>query len=220
MHKDLKQIIPLLVSAYGDRMWVKRLEPVDELILTILSQNTSDTNPRRAFQSLKGVFHDWDRIIKAGVKEVADSIRTGGLADVKARYIQNALHAIKQKTGGFDLYFLNDMGVNDARNWLTGLPGVGMKTASCVLLFSLKMPAFPVDTHVYRVGKRLGLIGSKVSANAAHLEMERITPHADIYKAHVLIIEHGRKTCKSQRPLCHACVLAKMCPSYKIFANK
>jgi endonuclease-3 len=213
------QIISLLADAYGDRKWYKRLEPVGELVLTILSQNTSDTNSRRAYTSLMKTFDSWDRILKADTKEIASAIRSGGLAEVKAKYIKNALQALKKERADLDLSFLMDMTVEDARKWLIKLPGVGMKTASCVLLFSLGMPAFPVDTHVYRVAGRLGLVGKKVSVDAAHLEMERMTPPEDIYRCHVLLIEHGRKTCKAQRPLCPSCILAKSCPSYKIFAK-
>jgi len=213
------QIIDLLIKAYGDRKWHKRLEPVGELVLTILSQNTSDTNSHRAYASLVETFDTWDRILKADTEEIASAIRSGGLADVKAKYIKNALQALKKETTDFNLSFLVDITVESARKWLIKLPGVGMKTASCVLLFSLGMPAFPVDTHVYRVAGRLGLIGKKVSVDAAHLEMERITPIEDTYRCHVLLIEHGRKTCKAQRPLCPSCVLAKICPSYKIFVK-
>ncbi|MGD0855291.1 MAG: endonuclease III [Dehalococcoidia bacterium] len=213
------QIIDLLIKAYGDRKWHKRLEPVGELVLTILSQNTSDTNSHRAYASLVETFDTWDSILKADTEEIASAIRSGGLADVKAKYIKNALQALKKETTDFNLSLLVDMEVDYARKWLIKLPGVGMKTASCVLLFSMGMPAFPVDTHVYRVAGRLGLIGKKVSVDAAHLEMERITPAEDNYRCHVLLIEHGRKTCKSQRPLCRSCVLAKICPSYRIFVK-
>jgi endonuclease III len=213
------QIISLLAEAYGDRKWYKRLEPVGELVLTILSQNTSDTNSRRAYTSLMETFDNWDRILGADKEEIASAIRSGGLADVKAKYIKNALQALKKETADLDLSFLRDMTVEVARKWLIKLPGVGMKTASCVLLFSLGMPAFPVDTHVYRVAGRLGLVGKKISVDASHLEMERMTPAEDIYRCHVLIIEHGRKTCKAQRPLCPSCVLANSCPSYKIFTK-
>lgn len=209
----VKTILSALVATYGDRSWQKRLEPVDELVLTILSQNTSDINSRRAFQSLRESFAGWDKAASAEPARIADAIRTGGLADVKARYIKNALMALQEAAPGFDLGFLARGKVVDSREWLTRLPGVGMKTASCVLLFSLGMPAFPVDTHVYRVARRLGLIKGSLSADAAHLEMERLTAPGDIYRCHVLLIEHGRKTCKAQRPLCDKCCLAGLCPN-------
>jgi endonuclease-3 len=211
-------ILDKLVAAYGDRTWQKRLEPVDELILTILSQNTSDHNSRRAFKSLTQNFTRWDEVACAEPAKIADVIRAGGLAEVKAKYIKNALIALQKKAPGFDLRFLARGKLEDSRAWLVQLPGVGMKTASCVLLFSLGMPAFPVDTHVYRVAKRLGLIEDRISADAAHLEMEKLTAPGDIYRCHVLLIELGRKVCKAQRPLCAGCCLADICPGRKLFA--
>lgn len=211
-------VLDRLIAAYGDRAWQKRLEPVDELILTILSQNTSDLNSRRAFTSLLKDFTTWSKVASAENATIANAIRAGGLADVKARYIKNALLALQKEASGFDLQFLTKGSVKDSREWLVRLPGVGMKTASCVLLFSLGMPAFPVDTHVYRLAKRLGLISGSISADAAHFEMEKLTPPGDIYRCHVLLIEHGRKVCKAQRPLCPVCCLADICPGRKIFA--
>ena len=155
----------------------------------------------------------------ASMEQIAGAIRSGGLADVKAKYIKNALTALEKQPTGFDLQFLNKMDVDPARRWLLNLPGVGMKTASCVLLFSLGMPAFPVDTHVFRVAGRLGLIGSKLSVDDAHLAMEKLVVAKNIYRCHVLLIEHGRRTCKAQHPLCSKCVLADVCPSYKLFVK-
>ena len=214
----IKTIIDKLVAAYGDRTWQKRLEPVDELILTILSQNTSDLNSRRAFKALIQNFSGWDKVASAEPTAIADAIRAGGLAEVKAKYIKNALIALQKEAPCLDLRFLAQGKVEVSREWLVQLPGVGMKTASCVLLFSLGMPAFPVDTHVYRVAKRLGLINDRLSADAAHLEMEKLTAPADIYRCHVLLIEHGRKVCKAQRPLCPVCCLADVCAGRRIFA--
>jgi len=211
-------VLNKLVNAYGDRTWQKRLEPVDELILTILSQNTSDLNSRRAFKSLIKNFTTWSKVASAEPGIIADAIRAGGLANVKAKYIKNALMALQKEAPGFDLRFLAQGKVKASREWLVQLPGVGMKTASCVLLFSLGMPAFPVDTHVYRVAKRLGLIKDSISADAAHLEMEKLTAPGDIYRCHVLLIEHGRKVCKAQRPLCTVCCLADVCPGRRILS--
>ncbi|MFA5078595.1 MAG: endonuclease III [Dehalococcoidia bacterium] len=213
----IEKILNLLISAYGDRIPERRLEPVGELILTILSQNTSDVNSRRAFKSLTASFAGWDKVAHAPAAKIADSIRAGGLARVKSGYIKKALQYLEKDAGGYDLRFLKDMEPAEARAWLTRLPGVGMKTASCVLLFSLGMPAFPVDTHVLRVAVRLGLLAPKTTADAAHIEMEHLVPAADIYRCHVLMIEHGRRTCKAQRPLCGGCVLSRLCPSYNKF---
>lgn len=213
----IEKILKLLISAYGDRAPERRLEPVDELILTILSQNTSDVNSRRAFKSLTEAFGGWDKVAHAPAAKIAESIRAGGLAQVKSVYIKKVLQYLEKDVHGYDLLFLKAMKPAAARAWLTRLPGVGMKTASCVLLFSLGMPAFPVDTHVLRVAVRLGLLAPKTTATAAHLEMERLVRPADIYRCHVLMIEHGRRTCKAQRPLCGNCIISSLCPSYNKF---
>jgi endonuclease-3 len=210
----LDKILKLLISAYGDRTPARRLAPVDELILTILSQNTSDINSRRAFKSLDGAFGGWDSVAHAPVARIAETIMAGGLADVKSKYILGALQSLEKDPGNYDLRFLKGMELGAARAWLMRLPGVGMKTASCVLLFSLDMPAFPVDTHVLRVAVRLGLVGPKITADSAHLEMERMVRPADIYRCHVLMIEHGRSTCRARRPLCGSCIISCLCPSY------
>jgi endonuclease-3 len=210
----IDNILPSLISAYGDRSPSHRLAPVDELVLTILSQNTSDINSRRAYKSLMDAFGGWDRVSRAPGARIAEAIRAGGLSEVKSRYIQGALRSLEKEAGGYDLRFLKGMELGAARAWLMRLPGVGMKTASCVLLFSLDMPAFPVDTHVLRVAVRLGLLGQKFQAGPAHLEMERLVRPADIYRCHVLMIEHGRKTCRARRPLCVSCAMARICPSY------
>ena len=208
----IDQALKLLVSAYGDRTWHMRLDPVGELVQTILSQNTSDVNSHRAYTSLIELFHSWHAIAEAPPGQVAAAIRSGGLADAKAKYIKSALQALEMETGDFNLLFLKGMTIKDAREWLMRLPGVGMKTASCVLLFSLGMPAFPVDTHVYRVSRRLDLIDLKTNVNAAHTDLEAMVKPADVYRAHVLLIEHGRRTCKAQRPACNRCALKSICP--------
>jgi endonuclease-3 len=216
---SIENILHLLIIAHGDREWHKHLEPVAEMVQTILSQNTSDINSRRAFQVLINTYKSWDVLAQADISRITDAIRTGGLAEVKARYIKQSLLAISKKAHGFDLQFLKNLNVNDARNWLTQLPGIGMKTASCVLLFSLGMPAFPVDTHVYRVSKRLGFIDDKTSVDNAHLKLERLVSPQDMYRCHVLLIEHGRKVCKAQRPLCTVCSLKNVCPCFRTFTG-
>jgi len=210
--KNIEKIRTLLVSAYGHRQWKQRLDPVSELVQTILSQNTSDVNSGKAFNSLRNTYPTWDDIIRASETEIAYAIREGGLSQVKSRYIKNVLEQLKQQQSEFDLTFLNGLPVPEARDWLTQLPGVGMKTASCVLLFSLGMPAFPVDTHVLRVAKRLAVIHGKASADDAHLVLESLVPAENIYEMHMLLITHGRSTCKAQRPHCDQCVLQTICP--------
>jgi endonuclease-3 len=183
-----------------------------ELVLTILSQNTSDANTDRAFASLWARFGSWDAILNAPIAEIADAIRTGGLAETKAPRIRGVLAAIQRDRGILSLEFLADWPVDDARRYLTALNGVGPKTAACVLLFALGMPAMPVDTHVHRVSRRLGLIEAKVSAEAAHQILEAAIPASLMFDAHMLLIQHGRVICKAQRPRCDACPLADVCP--------
>ena len=209
----IEQILRQLSDKYGKREWQPGQGPISVLVQTILSQNTSDRNSGRAFESLLISFCDWDDIADAGVGQIADSIRAGGLGEVKAGYIKRVLEDIRRKQGGFELEFLKRMSVDEARDWLKQLPGVGMKTASCVLLFALGMPALPVDTHIFRVARRLELIDSKVSVEQAHKLLEGLVPPDGVYQFHVLMIEHGRQVCKARQPRCGQCVLMGLCPS-------
>ncbi len=215
-----RQILKLLSKEYGEKRWRRRQSPIEVLVQTILSQNTSDRNSGRAFEQLLASFGSWEDMADASVGEISHSIKAGGLGEVKARYIKQSLEEIRGRQGGFELDFLRKLPVDEARDWLRQLSGVGMKTASVVLLFSLGMPALPVDTHVSRLAKRLGLIDSKVSAEKAHKRLEGLVPLKDIYQFHVLLIEHGRKVCKAQRPRCRECVLGRLCPSYEKFVGQ
>jgi endonuclease-3 len=217
---DVARILQLLSMEYGEKRWKAAKSPVAVLVQTILSQNTSDRNSERAFKQLMDSFAGWEEIASARVGQICKVIKAGGLGTVKARYIKQALQEIRRRRGKFDLDFLGELPADEARDWLRQLPGVGMKTASVVLLFALGMPALPVDTHVFRVAKRLGLIGSKVSVEKAHGLLEGLVPPKDVYQFHVLLIEHGRKTCKAQRPRCRECVLGSLCPSYEKFAGE
>ena len=211
---NLEQILDLLTKEYGNREWWAGQSPLSVLIQTILSQNTSDRNSGRAFELLLATFSSWEDIANAEIGEIASSIRAGGLGEVKARYIKRVLEEIRRKRGGLELEFLRQLPLDEARDWLRQLPGVGMKTASCVLLFSLEIPALPVDTHIFRVAKRLGLVDPKASVEQAHRLLGSIVPPDDVYQFHVLVIEHGRKVCKAQRPRCHQCVLRGLCAGY------
>jgi endonuclease-3 len=213
----IELILELLSGEYGNPKWISRQDPVSELIQTILSQNTSDLNSGRAFKSLKSAFKDWGQIASARKDAIADSIRIGGLAAVKASYIKQSLEQILARRDGFNLDFLYELPLEEAREWLMQLPGVGMKTASCVLLFSLGMPALPVDTHVYRVAKRLGLLDNGVSVKKAHALLEGMVQKEDVYRFHIHFIRHGRTTCKAQRPLCRQCVLRGKCRGASLF---
>jgi len=217
---NIQRILELLSAEYGPKTWQARKSPIAVLVQTILSQNTSDRNSGLAFQHLLASFSSWDEIANGRVPRICKVIREGGLGKVKAGYIRGALQEIRRQRGGFDLGFLKGLSVDEAREWLMQLPGVGIKTASVVLLFSLDMPALPVDTHVFRVTKRLGLIDSKVTVGKAHTLLEEVVPADDVYRFHVLLIEHGRKTCKSQRPRCLECVLGSLCPSYEKFVGR
>jgi endonuclease-3 len=210
---SISEIIDLLAKEYGSITWRSRTDPLSELIMTILSQNTSDHNSRRAFDSLLTSFGSWEAVAEGSVEDIAESIKLGGLAQVKAPRIKQILEQIQAQRGSLDLGFLKKMPVAEAKAWLQSLPGVGPKTAACVLLFSLGKPVLPVDTHVHRVAKRLGLIDSRVSAEKAHEILGGMVPAKDVYRFHILIIEHGRRVCKSQRPRCQQCVLLKGCPT-------
>jgi endonuclease-3 len=207
------EVLRLLRKEYGLRRWQPDRDPVSTLIATVLSQNTSDTNSNRAFSSLIDCFSNWESVAAATVEEIAECIRTGGLAEVKAQRIKLILERIQEQQGHLDLSFLEALPLPEAKSWLRQLPGVGPKTASCVLLFSLGKPSLPVDTHVFRVARRLGLIDSKASPGRAQELLEKLVPQQDVYSFHLLIIEHGRRICKAQRPRCHLCVLQEPCPS-------
>ncbi len=204
----------LLIEEYGQQEWRSR-EPLSVLISAILSQNTSDVNRDQAWRRLRERFPTWESMLAADTAEIAEAIRPGGLANVKAPRIQEILQAIRQERGEFTLDFLAEMGVDEARRWLTSLNGVGPKTAAIVLLFSLGKPAFPVDTHVHRVSRRLGLIGPKTSREQAHEVLEELLPPEIYYTFHLNLIAHGREVCKSQQPRCAACVLREHCDYYR-----
>jgi endonuclease-3 len=209
----IAEIIRLLQKEYGSITWRSRTDPLSELIMTILSQNTSDHNSRRAFDSLLSRFGSWEAVAGGSVGDIAEAIKLGGLAQVKAPRIKKILEQIQAQRGSLNLKFLKKMPAAEANEWLQSLPGVGPKTAACVLLFSLGKPVLPVDTHIHRVAKRLGLIDSRVSAEKAHEILGGMVPDDDVYQFHILLIEHGRRVCKAQRPRCRECILLKGCPT-------
>ncbi len=218
LEMSISQILELLRAEYGIPLWQPRSDPLSVLVQTILSQSTSDTNSTSAFTSLVSSFGTWENVADADIGTIEHTIRHGGLGRVKAVRVKQALQEIKRKRGLLELDFLSQLDLFEARDWLGQLPGVGMKTASCVLLFSLGMPALPVDTHVLRIARRLGLINSRTSLEKAHQLLGELVPEQEVYQFHVLLIEHGRKVCRAQRPLCHDCVLKEICPGYAIFA--
>ena len=206
-----------LGEQYGSVEWAPRYDPASELVSTILSQHTSDVNSQRAFGSLMERFGSLDAVADAPIEEIEEAIRMGGLAKVKAPRIKEVLQKVREIVGSYDLSFLAEMPLPEAKAWLMDLPGIGPKTAAIILCFSLGMPAMPVDTHIYRVSKRLGLIGRKVSAEAAHDILEPMVAPGDVFAFHVYLIQHGRAVCKAQRPRCRRCVLASGCPSRRLF---
>jgi endonuclease-3 len=208
-----REILDRLIRVYGPLTWKQRRDPVSELVATILSQHTSDLNAERAFEQLINTFGSLDRVAEADIQLIALSIHSGGLSRQKAPRIKNALNWIIQTRGTLNLDFLCELSLSDAKSWLTAIPGVGPKTAAVVLCFSLGMPAFPVDTHVHRVTKRLGLIGHNVTADCAHDLLEQMLEPGDVYGLHVCLITHGRMVCKALRPMCESCVLADGCPT-------
>ena len=206
--RRVRTIRDRLRKAYGKPVEHAHRAPVDELILTVLSQNTNDRNRDVAYARLTARFDSWDAVRDAPTGDVEDAIRPGGLAPTKAIRIQEILRALD----GDDLSELATEPLPEARARLTELPGVGRKTAACVLMFSFGRPDIPVDTHVYRVGTRLGLFRPKAPLDEAHDEMLRLVDAEDAYEMHVSLIRHGRRTCTARNPRCGECPLLRLCP--------
>jgi len=203
-----------LVEQYGQRPWRPRLDPVAELVSTILSQNTNDRLRDRAFQRLRERFPTWEAVRDAPVEAIVEAIRVAGLGQQKARRIKEALQRISRERGTLELDFLRQMPVEEARRWLTSFNGIGPKTAAIILLFALGMPAFPVDTHVHRVSRRLGLIPPGTSREKAHRLLEEMMPPETYYTFHLNLIRHGREVCQARRPRCERCFLKDLCDFY------
>ncbi|MGE0060196.1 MAG: endonuclease III [Dehalococcoidia bacterium] len=206
-----QEIVDLLSGYYGAPEWRPHHDAMAELVLTLLSQNTSDTNSGRAFSRLLQKYPDWASVLAAPLPELEDTIRPGGLAPTKAPRMQAMLAEIQQRTGSFDLSLLDDMPIEEARAWLTTLPAVGPKTAACVLLFGLGRPGLPVDTHVHRLSIRLGLVEEKTPPDRAQTYLEALIPPEDHYLFHILLIRHGRHLCTARAPACEVCPLKERC---------
>jgi len=200
-----------LLEFYGEPLWRNPLPAIDELVSTILSQNTNDINRDRAFNFLRAKFPTWEAVRDAKTQAVIEAIRPAGLANQKGPRIQQVLRSITEERGSLDLSFLKDLTVEEARIWLTKFNGVGPKTAAIVLCFSLDMPAFPVDTHVYRVTGRIGLRPEKMTVEQAHMHLEGLFPPETYYAAHLNIIRLGREICQARRPRCEVCPIIKLC---------
>jgi endonuclease III len=206
-----QQVHQRLLKFYGQPTWRNPLPPEDELVSTILSQNTNDTNRDRAFESLRQRFPTWEAARDADPESVVAAIRPAGLANQKGPRIQQILREITDERGSLDLSFLKDLPLGAARAWLMKFKGVGPKTAAIVLLFSLGRPAFPVDTHIYRVTGRIGLRPDNMTVEEAHIHLEKLLPPETYYAAHLNIIRLGREICAARKPACERCPLREIC---------
>jgi len=206
-----------LREVYGVPIMAPHEQPLDELILTVLSQSTNDRNRDVAYERLRERFPSWEVVLHAPVEEVEEAIRPGGISKVKSERIQQILRAIDAHPHGLDLSWLRETPVPDAQAYLTSLPGVGRKTAACVLLFAYGLHDVPVDTHVSRVGMRLHLLRPGAPFEELHDAMLALTPPGEELELHVNLLRHGRRTCHARRPDCPGCALRRACPSRKIY---
>lgn len=200
-----------LAEAYGLPTQDRFSDPTEELVRTILSQNTNDVNRDRAFRRLRERFATWDAVVRAPTGDVAEAIAPGGLSQIKAPRIQAALRAVASGSADYDLSFVCRMPEGEARQWLRALPGVGPKTVACVLLFSCGKPVMPVDTHILRVSGRVGLIPAAAGADAAHEALATVVPADLAYSLHINLIRHGRLTCRPRNPRCSTCPIESLC---------
>jgi endonuclease III len=200
-----------LLEAFGNPTWRNPLPPIEELVSTILSQNTNDSNRDRAFNALRAKFPTWESVRDAKTSDVVNAIRPAGLANQKGPRIQKVLKEITEERGDLDLWFLKDLPLEEARAWLMKFNGVGPKTAAIVLCFSLDRPAFPVDTHIYRVTGRIGLRPETMTVEQAHPYLEALFPPETYYAAHLNLIRLGREVCHARKPDCPKCPIRKLC---------
>jgi endonuclease-3 len=208
----MRTILRRLQTRYGRRPWKCWGKGIDVLVGTILSQNTSNANSSAGYRQLRRRFKSWNAVAAAPVEEVERHIRVSGLSNQKAPRIQSILRQIKTEHGKIDLQFLSGFDEQQAYEYLTRFNGVGPKTANCVLLFAFGKGVFPVDTHIHRIARRLKLIGAKATAEQAHELLKPLIAPRDRYEMHVLLIEHGRRTCRAINPKCERCALLDVCP--------
>ncbi len=209
--KKVRRICKLLSDNYGDKIAERKLPPVDELVLTILSQNTNDVNMYRAFESLKNTYSTWEEVRDAPLDELGIAIKTSGFFRVKAKRIQATLKEIQSRVGKLDLSHLDAMSLPEATEWLTSLHGVGPKTAAIVLLFCFGKATLPVDTHVWRITKRLGIVPNDTSRENTQVILESVVPKTCIFSMNHNLVRHGREICKALNPRCNICFLSKSC---------
>jgi endonuclease-3 len=213
--ETIPYIIQNLKAAYGVPECERGLDPLDVLIQTILSQSTTNVNSHRAFLYLKQRFPTWEQARRARVTSIEAAIRSGGLARQKSLRIKKLLNEIYERRGSLDLSFLFIAPIEEAMQFLTSFKGVGPKTVACTLLFACNRPIFPIDTHIFRIARRTGLIPEKCSDEEAHRTMTAMIPDGRFYEVHVNMIRHGRKVCRPQQPLCEQCCLIDYCLYYE-----
>ena len=214
--EQIKAVLDALYQTYGAPEWREPLPPVDELVSTILSQNTNDMNRDRAFNTLRRRFADWDAVRNAPEEAIIDAVRVAGLANQKGPRIKAVLNQIHEEVGSLDLSLLAYMPLEEARAWLLRFKGVGRKTAAIVLQFSLGRPAFPVDTHIYRVTGRLGVRPAAMDVEKTHMLMEKLINPAAYFAGHLNLIRLGRETCHPRKPDCPNCPVRELC----VYAEK
>jgi endonuclease-3 len=213
-------IIQNLRAVYGKPQPELGLDPLDVLIQTILSQSTSNTNSDRAFESLRKRFPTWEQARRARVTSIEAAIRSGGLARQKSARIKNLLNEIYRQRGSLDLSFLRTAPLEEAKQFLSSFKGIGPKTVACTLLFACDRQVFPIDTHIFRIARRLALIPERCSDEQAHEMMERIIPAGRYFEVHINLIRHGRKVCRPRDPLCEACCLVEYCGFYEARSSR
>jgi len=208
-------VAKILEETYGRKKWRQRGTALDSLIGTILSQNTTDVNSGKAFRQLKETYPTYEDVLNADLDELKEVIRVAGLANQKGPRIQRSLQRLMDERGELDLEFLGEMSADDARDWLTSIKGIGLKTASIVVCFGFDGFAFPVDTHVNRLSARIGFVPDGTPADKTHYIMEEIVPPKDYFAFHIQLIQHGKQTCKARKPKCDECPLTALCAYYE-----
>jgi endonuclease III len=212
LRRRIRASLDRLMEAFGRPRLGRRYPPLDELILTILSQNTNDRNRDRAYEALRRRYPTWEGVLEADGADLEETIRAGGLARTKSRVIQEVLRRIKRDQGRLTLDSLATMPAREARDYLTSFKGVGEKTACCVLLFSCGHPAFPVDTHIHRVARRLGWVPAKATPAQSHARLAELIPADRFLSTHLHLITLGRRLCRPRAPACPVCPLRRLCP--------
>ena len=209
--KPFRYFVQNLESTFGEPKLSRKSDPLAMLGNIILSQATSDANSHRTFSNLKAAFKNWDAVLAADESAIADVIRLGGLANQKARVIKDLLGQIKETHGKLSLKFVEKMPDDAARDFLTKFRGVGPKTVACTLLFASHKEVFPLDTHIFRILKRMGVLPEKISDTNAHRLLDELVPHGKFYSLHVNLIRLGKQICRPREPLCEQCPLIEYC---------